>query len=140
VPPPDDAKFARTEGDDKPTGEQWEKLYRHYPKDRKPAQTETGEPTREKLEKLYRHYPKDCKPAQTETGDDAKPTGEKWEKFFQQGTNRAWYWCPATSEHFFADDENSGWEKFKNVRGNITAWGHAANERFFFERAQDDAS
>ena len=116
MPPPDDAKFARTEGDDKPTGEQWEKLYRHYPKDRKPAQTETGD---------------DAKP---------KPTGEKWEKFFQQGTNRAWYWCPATEEHFFADDENSGWEKFKNVRGNITAWGHAANERFFFERAQDDAS
>jgi len=57
---------------------------------------------------------------------------EIWGRWFEPETNRIWFHNEATGETFFADDANSGWERFEDAEGRPWWWNDAQG-RFFFE-------
>jgi hypothetical protein len=68
-------------------------------------------------------------PAQAE---ESQPTQEVWERYYEPGTQRAWFWNVDTEEVFYADDPDSGWERFEDEEGNPWWWNDEFS-RFFIE-------
>ena len=61
---------------------------------------------------------------------------EAWEKYFEPGTGRPWFWHKASAEVFYADDVQAGWERFEDRQGKPWCWWNEASERFFFEEEE----
>lgn len=63
---------------------------------------------------------------------DGKVRVEVWERYYEPGSHRTWFWNEATEEVFFADDAASGWERFEDAEGRPWWWNEATG-CFFFE-------
>eukprot|EP00927_Polykrikos_kofoidii_P028474 TRINITY_DN24858_c0_g1_i1.p1 TRINITY_DN24858_c0_g1~~TRINITY_DN24858_c0_g1_i1.p1 ORF type:complete len:526 (-),score=93.24 TRINITY_DN24858_c0_g1_i1:139-1635(-) len=70
------------------------------------------------------------------TDDPSEAADEMWEMFHEPQTQRAWFWNEPTGEFFYADDTESGWERFTTGEG-LPWWWHEESGRHFLE---EDAS
>jgi len=55
-----------------------------------------------------------------------------WKRYLEPGSNRLWFMNDPTQEVFYADDLESGWERYLDSHGKPW-WEHQASGRHFYE-------